>query len=71
MAQQQLLTFLLEAEEIPNALVEFRLSAIQGVHESLDKSARRNTTRKETPEEAAARLRAESKDLRQSVRYLS
>ena len=41
----------------------------QGVNESLDDSAKREALKKETPEQAAARLRAESKDLRQSVRY--
>ena len=41
--------------------------ALQGRHESLDASANRHV--KETPEEAAARLKAESKDVRQSVRW--
>ncbi len=42
---------------------------MQGVNESLEGSAERDALKKETPEQAAARLRAESKDLRQSVRY--
>ena len=42
---------------------------MQGTNESLDGSAKREVLRNEKPEQAAARLRAESKDLRQSVRY--
>lgn len=45
------------------------MAAMQGVNESLEDSAKRDALRKETPEQAAARLKAESKDLRQSVRY--
>ena len=41
---------------------------LQGTHESLFDSARHELLRKENPEEAAARLASESKDLRQSVR---
>lgn len=45
------------------------IATVQGVNESLDDSATREALKKETPEQAAARLRAESKDLRQSVRF--
>lgn len=40
----------------------------EGIHESLDESAKREALRKETPEQAAARLRAESKIVRDSVK---
>ena len=44
------------------------LGVAQGIHESLDESAKREALRKETPEQAAARLRAESKNVRESVK---
>ncbi|KAK9901375.1 hypothetical protein WJX75_009164 [Coccomyxa subellipsoidea] len=44
------------------------LTDAQGTHESLDEAARREAQRKETPQEAAVRLHAESKQARDSVR---
>ena len=43
------------------------LGVAQGIHESLDESAKREVLRRETTEQAAARLRAESKNVRESV----
>ena len=44
------------------------LGVAQGIHESLDESAKREALRRETTEQAAARLRAESKNVRESVK---
>jgi hypothetical protein len=41
---------------------------MQGIHESLEEAAKREAKRKETPEQAAARLQAESKQAMDSVR---
>ncbi|EIE20043.1 cyclophilin-like protein [Coccomyxa subellipsoidea C-169] len=44
------------------------LTDAQGTHESLEEAARREAERKETPQQAAARLHAESRQARDSVR---
>ena len=42
----------------------------QGAHESLEEAAEREARRKETPEQAAARLQAESQEVRSAVRQV-
>jgi cyclophilin family peptidyl-prolyl cis-trans isomerase len=46
------------------------LREVQGTHESLEEAAEREARRKETPQEAAARLQAESKQVRSAVRCM-
>ena len=45
-------------------------AGVQGTHESLEEAARREAMRKETPQQAAARLQAESKQVRSAVRCM-
>lgn len=44
------------------------MMCLQGTHESLEEAAKREAHRKETPEQAAARLHAESQQARDSVK---
>jgi hypothetical protein len=45
------------------------LTDSQGTHESLDDAVQRKARQQETPEQAAGRLQAESRQVRESVRY--